>query len=73
MSFLSLPSRTRGHLLPPLHREVSSQPRRPYRVSPGRAGAMTDGHPVQRNGLAGLVSLRRHCRIRSDEDKGGNR
>ena len=26
MSFLSLPSRTRGHLLPPLHRDVSSQP-----------------------------------------------
>ena len=26
MSFLSSPSRTRGHLLPPLRREVSSQP-----------------------------------------------
>ena len=26
MSFLSSPSRTRGHLLPPPHREVSSQP-----------------------------------------------
>jgi hypothetical protein len=26
MSFLSSPSRTRGRLLPPLHREISSQP-----------------------------------------------
>ena len=33
---------------------------------------MTDGRPVKENGLAGLVSLRQHCRIRSDEDKGGN-
>jgi hypothetical protein len=29
MSFLSSPSRTRGHLLPPPHREVFSQPPRP--------------------------------------------
>lgn len=29
MSFLSWPSRTRGHPLPPLHREVSSQPPAP--------------------------------------------
>lgn len=31
MSFLSWPSRTRGHPLPPLHREVLLSLRRPYR------------------------------------------
>jgi hypothetical protein len=65
MSFLSSPSRTRGHPLQPPHREVFSQPRRPYRVSPGRAGGHDRWPPGQRNGLAGLVSLRRHCRRRA--------
>jgi hypothetical protein len=38
MSFLSSPSRTRGHLLPPPHREVSSQlPRPPWPPSRPRS------------------------------------
>jgi hypothetical protein len=41
MSFLSSPSRTRGHLLQPPHREISSQP-----SSAAVAGHPSPGEPV---------------------------
>jgi len=44
MSFLSSPSRTRGHLLPPPHREVSFQPPWPA-VAAGQA-ALQAGEPA---------------------------
>ena len=51
MSFSSSPSRTRGHPLPPLHREVSSRPPLPgWVTSPTRTKEATDDPRASRAG-----------------------
>jgi hypothetical protein len=52
MSFSSSPSRTRGHLLPPLHREVSSQPPPPAVQAGEPAGSPDVSHGDKPSGEA---------------------